>query len=212
MQPNVESCLEKRRTISNCAYCTKHKASLLVDLEGFSIASLAPGRLVRHLEAGKIDVMLANTFGLNLPQGAIDRPVASWEAKLIYRKSLFAGKEPLDAETLPKQTFIAYELEDEYPHIVENILNFEPLNIIRTPSARVMMALVNAGCGIAIVPSADLPLAGPDTAYQPIEDASGNPKQMVAAAVRMRFHGTTLLRNFYSMLDEIDFSSVSAAV
>lgn len=170
---------------------------------------LPPGRLVRSLEAGRIDVMLANTFGLNLPQGAVVRPVATWEAKLIYRKSLASGDGSLARETLLKLPFIAYEVEDEYPHIVENILNFEPSSVIRTPSARVMMALVNAGSGAAIVPDADLPLAGPDTAWRTITDTSGNPKQMTAAAVHLRFHNTSLVRNFFAMLDEIDFEQFS---
>ena len=185
-----------------------------------------PGTLYNRLEAGKLDAMLANVFGLNMSPAAITLPITRWPCMIAYRRGKFPSEKPettaVDADNgsavqmrtatrariptrsaLNQETFIAYEVEDEYPHIVESVFHFEPKAVIRTPSARVMMHLIDAGCGVAVVPEADLAIAGPNTEASVLLDSSGNPRLMPVEAVRMRWHNSSAAVNFFSVLETL---------
>ena len=181
-----------------------------------------PGTLYNRLEAGKLDALFANVFGINLSPAAIALPVTHWPCMIAYRRrpglseehdssASAAGTSRADAagavrrspmpSALNRETFIAYEVADDYPHVVESVLHFEPHAVIRTPSARVMMHLIDAGCGVAVVPESELAIAGPNTEASALLDAAGKPLLMPVQAVRMRWHNSSAAVNFFRVME-----------
>ncbi len=163
-----------------------------------------PFTLLGLLECGAIDLMASVTFGLALPKGVLRRELARWDAVLAAPAERWeaAGRpESLeDAAWVKDETFICYEgAEASYPRVVESLLGFSPVRTMSTASSRLMMAYVDAGCGVVVIPSPDAAAAGPATR---IVRLPGGRSRMPVEVMRLATSNAPMTRRMFELIGE----------
>ncbi len=157
-----------------------------------------PATLMAELTAGHLDIVICNTFSLDLPKQIVSIPVTNWRATLIARKDydLLLSDGKLDVSAVSKLPFFLFEHETISPHIVEHIFLFKPKFIKRLPSVRLIVEYVEQGLGAAIIPDVDSVMLDKNTACYPIPNAV-----MPVRAMRSVHSNSPMMIQFFHLLD-----------
>ena len=157
-----------------------------------------PSSLAARLAKGQIDIYAGLTTGVDFPPSVVSRVIAEWDAVLAIPRSRLVLEETVSAEFLKGETFLYLEGgEAGYPHVVESILGFTPKATLSTPSSRLLMAYVDAGYGIALLPAPDAAMCGSNTLIRPVGGGRG---MMKACAARLAVNNAPSVRRIYEVL------------
>ncbi len=156
-----------------------------------------PATLLTELCSGHIDVVLSNTFSLDIPKNVVQHPIVNWRAVLVAHKSLSltdqAGTLAIDA--VSEQPFLLFEHQSASPHVIEHVFAFRPKRVLRLPSVRLIADYVEERIGVAVLPEADLKLLGPNTVAYPIDDV-----QMPVKLMRLNNSNSPTMIRFCHMV------------
>ena len=157
-----------------------------------------PADFVRRLADGRIDLYAGLSTGIDFPEEMKVEQIliAEWDAVLAVPRSLLGLEASgIAMERLKTEPFIYLEgSESAYPHVVERILGFTPRETLSTPSSRLMMAYVDAGYGVALIPSPDAAMKGSNTLIWPV--AGGRGIMRAEAARKVSNNAPAVLRLF----------------
>ena len=157
-----------------------------------------PTNLAARLSKGQIDIYAGLTTGVDFPQTVTSQVIAEWDAVLAVPRSRLALEETTSPEFLKDETFIYLEGgEAGYPHVVESILGFTPKSTLSTPSSRLMMAYVDAGYGVALIPAPDATIRGTNTLIRAVAGGRG---VMKARAARLAVNNAPAVRRVYDVI------------
>lgn len=157
-----------------------------------------PTNLAARLSKGQIDIYAGLTTGVDFPQTVTSQVIAEWDAVLAIPRSRLALEETTSPEFLKDETFIYLEGgETGYPHVVESILGFTPKSTLSTPSSRLMMAYVDAGYGVALIPAPDATIRGTNTLIRAVAGGRG---VMKARAARLAVNNAPAVRRVYDVI------------
>ena len=138
------------------------------------------------------------TTGVDFPQTVTSQVIAEWDAVLAVPRSRLVLEETTSPEFLKDETFIYLEGgEAGYPHVVESILGFTPKSTLSTPSSRLMMAYVDAGYGVALIPAPDATIRGTNTLIRAVAGGRG---VMKARAARLAVNNAPAVRRVYDVI------------
>lgn len=159
-----------------------------------------PVSLLKELSAGRLDVVISNTFGLDIPKNVVSYTLANWKPMLVVSEKYQVTKAngELDIAAVSELPFIIFEHIDESPRVIEHIFSFRPKRIFRLPSVPLIASYVEQGMGAAIVPDADLSLFHPHTKVYPIPNGVMPVKMM-----RLNSSNSPTMIRFFRMLREL---------
>lgn len=157
-----------------------------------------PSNLVARLRAGKIDIYAGLVTGVRFGSNIASHTIAQWDAVLAVPSNRLEVDGTRGVEALRDETFIYLEGgEVNHPHVVESILGFTTKKTLSTPSSRLMMAYVDAGYGVALIPSPDAAMRGSNTLIWPIADGRG---VMKVSAARLSVNNAPAVRRVFDVI------------
>lgn len=126
------------------------------------LREINPRHQLAELEAGNIDAGFVTAPALATPTGVIAEELASWPMMVaVSAKGRFAQKESIKPEMLEHQPFIVYtqSADDDISKIIQSITGFTPALTHHADNVMMVLGLVGAGLGIALMPSVLHPYA-----------------------------------------------------
>lgn len=163
---------------------------------------MPPASLLEDLQAELFDIVISNTYGLNFPQDIESFSVGRTDISLVAHKDLelVTSSGNLKIADLRELTFLLYDSMTNYPSIVENMFGFVPKRIMRTPSLRVLMELVDTGFGVAVIPQIDTQLRGASTAVYNLTELVQPARTMEFRMLKRRQNSQLAVKRGFQLL------------
>ncbi len=117
---------------------------------------------IARLSAHTIDVGLLNTLAMQVPDTIDTVPLVSWPLWVaVGSDHRLAGHKRVSANELRAEPFVRYSVTHggDQSQALRDILGFDPVISHRGSNLLMVLALVGAGLGVALVPSSVAPLA-----------------------------------------------------
>ena len=111
---------------------------------------------LREIEARAIHMGFLTTLSIDIPKSIHTHLLASWPVILaLPRGHHLAERKRISLKALKKEPFIVWANEEEFgsASTIRHIVGFEPLVAYQAANVMLMLALVGAGMGVAMVPA-----------------------------------------------------------
>lgn len=126
------------------------------------LEEIDPMSQIARLQSHRLDVGLLSTLSMQIPEGLSTIALASWPLRVAVAVSHpLAGRQRLSVEAFRDEPFIQYSVtnETETSSAIRDVLGYEPKIAHRGTNLLMVLALVRASLGVALVPSAVASLA-----------------------------------------------------
>lgn len=123
-----------------------------------------PQTLMADLLKGKIDAGFTTSLALQIPGSVAVEKMAAWPMMLaVSAAGALGGKKIVSRKVVRELPFVVYTgtPEDDGVEVIRQITGFSPRQTHQADNVMMVLALVGAGLGVALVPSALQPYTEP---------------------------------------------------
>ncbi len=120
------------------------------------LLELNPLAQLREIEKRGLHMGFLTTLSIEIPKTIETRVLASWPMVLaLPRDHRLAAKKRISLDMVKKEPFICYSNDDEFcsASMIHYIAGFEPVVSYQAANVMLMVALVGADMGVAMVPA-----------------------------------------------------------